>query len=297
MELGLVLAVLSAASFAVSNIFVRKGTVHSGEAFTSVILSVFVGMFLFTVLVGATSEWKALIGAPWVALVMLAIAGIMHFFAGRLLGYSAIRLLGANKASVFIKSQIFYPVIFGVMFLDESLSIPLIVGVVFIVIGATFVGSEKKSRGSTADSPALRAKGIMAALGGALFWGSSGVLIKPAVAQIGSPYAGALVSYTAATLVVAVLLLNAGQREKLITLAQRSAVLLATGGVFAALAQLLRFVALDLSPVSLVGPLQSTSTVFIVIFSFMMNRSQEVFTWKVVAGIAVTMLGAFMFSF
>ena len=237
-----------------------------------------------------TAEWEKLWSLSWQGFVQLGISGIIAFVFGRLLSYSCLRLIGANKASAILRTSLLYAVILGIVILKESLTSFLILGVLCIAIGVTLVSMEKEGR-----VPKIFRRGVLAGLGGAFFWGISGVLIKPAIEEIGSPYAAAFVSYAAASLVMAGMLFGKGHREQLTQLHRQSVIPLAIAGVFVTIAQLLRYVALGYSPVSVVEPLVNISGLFTFFFSFLLNRNIEVFTWKVFIGIVAVVAGTFLF--
>lgn len=58
------------------------------------------------------------------------------------------------------------------------------------------------------------------------------------------------------------------------------------------LANVFRFTALALAPVSIVIPLMRSSVVFIVGFNWLLNRELESFDRRVIGGIGVSMFGA-----
>jgi len=104
--------------------------------------------------------------------------------------------------------------------------------------------------------------------------------------------AGGLVSYTAATLVVAVLLVLAGGVRFMRDLDRVALKWFALSGIFVFLSQMFRYMALAVAPVSVVVPIQRLSVVFRTIFSWFMNRDHEVFTGMVLLGIALSLVGA-----
>jgi uncharacterized membrane protein len=67
----------------------------------------------------------------------------------------------------------------------------------------------------------------------------------------------------------------------------------AVSGMFVCVSQMLRYMALAVAPVTIVVPIQRLSVVFRVIFSWLINRDHEVLTGKVLAGIAISLVGAF----
>lgn len=290
MEVGLIFALLAATCFAGSHVFVRRGVHQAGESFSAVPISLFIGVFFFAVSLLFTWGWGRFWSLSWQGFVLLAAGGIIHFVAGRLLSYSCIRLIGANKAGAILRTVPFYAIVFSIIFLNESLTTFIILGVLCIVGGATLVTIEKEEKISK-----MQAKGILAGLGGAFCWGISPVLIKPAIMEIGSPFAAAFISYVAACLVIPGFLAHKGQRDQLIQIQRASLIPLIISGALVSIAQLFRYVALSYSPVSVVTPLMGTSVLFVFLFSFLLNREIEVFTWKVFTGMLATVVGAYLF--
>ncbi|MFC1929550.1 DMT family transporter [Chloroflexota bacterium] len=295
METGLFFALLAALTFGITNVLIRKGVYHAGETFTATLISILIGVGFFAFLVLVTEGWRDLIIFSWQDYLKLGIAGVIHLVLGRRFAFTCFRLIGANRASAILRSQMLYPVVLGIIILYEPLTIYLVLGFLCLVIGATLVSIEKKQKLPTDDNSKQLAKGIAAGLAGGLFWGISGVIVKPIVEQVGSPFAAAFVSYAGAVLVMASLLVTGSQREQLIHLNRDAIVALVAGGLFSAVAILLKYTALIHSPVSLVEPIIATSGIFVFLLSFLLNRSIEVMTWRVFLGILFATTGAFLF--
>lgn len=296
MERGLVFALLAAVSIAASTVYIRKVVSQTGEAFTGAAITVFTGVLFFTASIFLSGGWSKLWSISGKAFILLAAAGILHFAAGRLLAYTSLRLIGANKASAFVATMPFYALILGVIFLNESITTYLILGVSGIVGGASLVSFERKSvsEGKQKGAFGTEVKGIVAALGAAACWGTSPILIKPAVEEIGSPAVAAFVSYIAAAIVMALLLSRRQHRQQMRQLRFAGALVpLVISGIVISFSQLLRFTALGYSPASMVTPLMSTAGFFIYLFSFFVNRDIEVFTPKVISGMVIIAIGTF----
>lgn len=299
MEIGLVFAIIAAVIFGASDVLVRRGVFRTGESYTAVLMSLFIGVLLFSLMITVTAQWDTVRSISWRALGLLAGAGILHFVAGRSLYYASVRLIGANKASAITKTDILTSVILGIVILSESLTMPLVLGVLCIVPGVVLASMEKQGIGTeeTSETYGIQAKGVLNGLATGLCWGVSGILIKPAVREIGVPFIGAFVSYAVAFLVMASLLARKGRREQLFQLNRSSSILIAVAGVFSSTGQLLRFAALSSSPVSLVQPLAGTFVLYILLFSFLLNRNIEVFSLKVIIGMVLVVAGTFLLSF
>ncbi len=300
MEKGLVFALLASVSFAAQAAYVRKASSRTGESFTAVAMSVFMGILFFAALVFFSGEWSKLWSLSGQGFILLGAAGILHFIAGRLLSYNAYRLIGVNKTTALLRTTPFYTIIFGVLFLNELLTVSLILGVLFIVGGAVLVGTERKSVSQEKPSgfSGTEVKGILAALGGALCWGTSPVLVKPAVEEVGSPFVAAFVSYAAASIIMACLFFRRQHRQQMTQLRFFAALKpLVISGIFVSIAQLFVYTALSYSPASMVAALMGTSVLFVLLFSFLLNRNIEVFTLKIILGMAATVIGTFLIFF
>ena len=236
-----------------------------------------------------TEEWNKLWSLSWQGFILLGIAGITHFVLGRLLASNAVRLIGANRTSPLLQTSPFYAVTLGILFLHEPLTTFLIPGVLCLVAGATMVSIEKEGK-----VVKMQGKGILNVLGAALCWGTSGILVRPVIGEIGSSSDAVFISYIAAFIVVVGLLLRKEQRIQFVQLHRASLIPLIISGILSLLGQLLRYEALSYSPVSVVAPLTGTSVFFVFLLSFILNRNIEVFTWKILAGMVATAVGVFL---
>ncbi|OGO08027.1 MAG: hypothetical protein A2Y92_00720 [Chloroflexi bacterium RBG_13_57_8] len=296
MDTGLVLTIIAAVSFAAGIVLVRKTAGEAGESFSVTAVSIFTGIPFFTIAIFVSGDWGRFLEISWRALGLLAAAGIIHFIFGRLLGYNAFRLIGANRATVYTMTNRFYTVMFSALFLGEALTPNIVFGVLLMFGGAALITTEKKSATDTRKKLSREeVKGILYALGAALCWGITPVLIKLGVKEIGSSPEGAFVSYCAAAAVMGLLLINRPRRQALMQLPlKRSLLPMAVAAVFTAGGQLLYYTALGKSPASIVTPLLGIQILFIFLFSFFINRKIELFTPKVFIGMAATLAGTFL---
>lgn len=297
MEKGIVFAVLAAACFAGNAVYVRKAAYETGESLTPVLVQVFMGVPFFAVSLFFSGGWDRIWYVSWQAFILLGAAGVVHFIAGRLLAYNAYRLLGVNKSSAFLRTSPVYAVIFAVFFLNEHVTTFIILGTLSIIVGAALVSMERKTFMDKKHKGVSSAevKGIVSGLGGALCWGISPILIRAVAEEVGSPFVGGFISYVVASIVASFFLLRREHRQQMAQLRLGSALVpLLISGIFVSTAVLLFYTALTYSPAVMVVPLLGTIVFFIYIFSFLVNRKIEVFTPKVISGLVVTAIGAFL---
>lgn len=288
--IGPLLALFCGFSFALNNIFVRKGVYRSGESFSPVAISLFLGTVLFGLWLLISGEAVRLASLSWLGVGSLAGAGIIHFLVGRLFGFTGVRLIGSNRAVPIQTCFIIIAALMGVLFLGEPLSISLILALLLVAGGITLISTTGKSEAEKLNmSKDTLVKGILVSLAAAICWGVSPVLVKIGLKEVGSPVLATFVSGATATLVIGASLFHPRNSEKLSRLDRASLLPFILAATAISLAQISRYVALDYSPVSVVVPLTGTNSLFIYPLSFLINRQIEAFNMRVImGGIAVT---------
>ena len=287
---GPLFAILTAVAFAITQILVRRATYQSGESFTPLAVSMLVGTPLFILLVTFTGEWHAFISFTWQQYLLLTIAGLIHLMIARYLFFSSTRIIGANPTAAITRSSVVFSIILGVTFLDESVTGVQIVAALLIMFGAVLTTTE-----ISRNTLRISTRGLFMGLGTALCSAGSATLIRPVMQEVDEIYAATFVMYLAAFVVIFVLLaINSGQRRAVVAQDRSTFMMLSAGAVFLVAGHLFRFTALKYSPVSIVQPLVATIVIFVLMFSWIINRKIDVFSWRVIAGIAMVLAGVFM---
>ena len=142
------------------------------------------------------------------------------------------------------------------------------------------------------------AEGYLFALLSSTGYGISPILVRLALENRGlqASLAGGLISYVAAALAFALILLLPGQWRHVRALDRGAAKWFAVSGVSVSFAQMLRYMALALAPVSVVTPIQRLSIMFRFYFSRIINPQHELFGGRIVAATVVSLLGALALS-
>jgi len=288
MILGVIYALLSAACFAANRVSVRKGALV-GDVYIGTILTVFIGPFLigfYALLVGQLGMVTQFTPGGYASLI---IAGIIHFFAGRFLTYHAIHYLGANRVGVLSSLVPLWSIFLGVLVLNERLSVPLAIGI-FLILGGTFLASYKPVGGKPISRQDFL-RGLILAILGSVAYGTSPIFIKMGM-TVKAPVAAVLISYLSACVVVLLMLaVKPEVRQRMSELRGAGGGSFFVAGFTVALAQIFRYSALALIPVSLVSPLQYTNTLMTIGISFLLLREVESFTPQVLGGAALTFGG------
>ncbi len=292
--LGGWLALLSAATFAFSNVSARRAVI-TGSVIQGLAITVPIGVPLFFVAVFAAGSLDAIAGFSPVTIGFLCLAGILHFVAGRYCNYRAINAMGGNLSALVQQASLLFSLGLAIGLLGESLTPLRLVGIVLVVVGPAVM---LRRRGSGPQSPGSfqprYAEGCVFSLLSAVAYGVSPVLVRAAVRDVdlGVSLAGGLVSYGAAFVVLAPFLLRPAAWRHVRAMDSKTARWFTIAGVFVCASQMLRYMAFALVPVTVVAPLHRSSIVFRVLFGWVINRDHEVFGIRMVVGIMISLVGA-----
>jgi uncharacterized membrane protein len=244
------------------------------------------------------------------AIAYLAAAGVLHFVWGRYCNYRASKAMGANLVAPVQQSNMLVTLALAIWILGEHLTPLRIVGIGLVILGPalTYDRTRRKASGAIAGEPVEiekpkvfqpnYAEGYLFALLSSTGYGISPVLVRLALENKGleAGLAGGLISYTAAAIAFVLILLWPGQWRNVRALNPGAAKWFAISGVCVCFAQMLRYMALVLAPVSVVTPIQRTSLVFRFYFSRIINPQHEVFGGSIIAATVVSLAGALALS-
>ena len=289
---GSVFAVLTALAFAFTSIFARRAVIKVPDASVGVLITVPLGVLFCMVALILTGQIRSVASLSWQSNAWLSAAGILHYVVGRSLNYNCVQLVGANIANILRNVSALVAAILGVSLLGEPLSWELVIGVLLIVIGITLAGlNPQMFRDGQALFSNMSLKAFLFGFGTGVSWGITPILIKVGLGGSVSPFAGAFVSFLAATVVLSVSLLNPKRRAALVGIPGKAIGLFCTDGLLSSTANLLRYVALSIAPASVVHPLISVSPVFLLGLSFLFNRKLEVFSIPIIVGTGAVVIG------
>ena len=290
MEIGPLFAILTAAFFAITQILIRRATYQSEESFTPVAVSMLVGTPIFVVLVSISGEWKDFVSFTWQQYLLLGAAGMLHLIIARFLFFNSTRIIGANPTAAITRASVIFSVIFGVVLLGEKVTALQVVAAVMIMFGAVLTTTEISRR-----SLKISTSGLLMSLGTALCSSGSATLIRPVMEVTESIYAPTFIMYLFAfVILLGILIFRPRRRNYVMNQDAKSWLMLSVSAVVLVVAHLFRFTALQHSPVSIVQPLVATIVIFVLLFSWIINRRIDIFNWQVIAGIILVLAGVFL---
>ena len=306
--LGMIYALLAAASFGFNSASVRRGTI-TGTVTQVVALSMPLGLVTFAVVALAAGQIDRMDQLSRQSYALLASAGVLHFVFGRYCNYRSIQAMGANLSAPITQWNLLVSLTLAIVFLGERLDALKILGIVLMVAAPATVYGTQKVRGRTkaaaaparpvgaavAPKPEFQprlAEGYLFGVLSCLCYGASPALVRAGLEGSGLALAGGVVSYAAATAVVALMLLLPGAQRDIAAIDRRNVVWFVITGVTVCISQIFFYLAIAVAPVTVVIPLMRVTTLFSTLFSWLFNRAYESFELGLLAAIAISIVGA-----
>ena len=295
--LGSILALFSAMMFAGNVTTLRRG-VLSAPVYQAIAVTVPIGLPLFYIILIIFDCTYILFEMTLDSLFFFGLAGIIHLILGRYCNYKATQLLGATLSGPVTQLSVLVSVFFAFFVLEEIYTLELLLGILLIVIGPSIIlflgGVNSKTRSGVVM---YYKKGYFWGLLCALSFGISPYLVKVGLKDGGikESIVGAFVAYFFATILIfIVIFLSKKSFREVYALNNKGVFWFVVAGVFSSFAHLLRYMALGVAPISIVEPIQKTTVIFRVIFSWLMNRQHEIINFKVLFGIFLSIIGAYI---
>jgi uncharacterized membrane protein len=222
----------------------------------------------------------------------------LHFVLGRYCNFRASQAAGVNLTAPVVQLNSVVTLVLAVVVLREPCTMLQTIGAILMVGGSLLTQrSSDPSTTSKLNEPAFKprvAVGFFFALLAALAYGSSPIVVRQALQNVGplSGVAGASVAYAAATVAVTLGLVIPSLRRNVMAVTRENARWFVYSGIFVAAAHGFLYSALAVAPIMLVAPLLQLSLVFRFLFALLLNPHHEVFGVVVMLGTVVSILGA-----
>jgi drug/metabolite transporter (DMT)-like permease len=303
--LGVCLAALSAATFAFNNASARRG-VLTGSVLQALAVTVPIGVPIFLLAVLATGNLATLSGFSAGAIALLALAGVLHFVVGRYGNFRAAQAIGNNLSAPVIQLGLVVSLACAILVLKEVLTPLRILGIALLALGPVLMRNAELPEATAVGAPDAGlpkfvpryAEGYAFALVAAAVYGATPVLIRLGVVagDLGSGLVGGLISYAAAALAVALLLLWPGRLRHALAITPQSLKWFTYSGISVCIAQMFVYMAFTVAPVSVVMPVLQLHLALRFWLARVLNPQHELFGSRMLLATAVSLLGALAIS-
>jgi DME family drug/metabolite transporter len=176
---GELYAIASAFLWALSSTLVKSQTgkisiVLMGALRTIPALLIYWGILIFTGGCGAVFQLPI---RSWLFLLSATVLGLV---IGDLIYFEAMKYIGLSRALPLSTTYPFFTLVLALLFLDEQITWAIVGGAVLIVGGALLLAFPKRMRSvrQDTDGERLDVRGVALALGAAVCWGCSTVLLR-----------------------------------------------------------------------------------------------------------------------
>ena len=279
------IALTAALSYAISGIAAKRGLRYSTP----------VTVTLISVAIHATVLWIALLiirGVPavsWYVLFLFVLSGLIQPIL-RFLTYAGIHYVGAAAGTTLRGSHPLFSTSLAILFLGESLNLPIALGTVLIVAGIAIIswqGNQKQE--------SFRWWYLAYPLSAAFLAGVSHPLRRYTLNLANEPlYLAAVIGIVALPWLASATLLP-GKTQKPVW-DRRAMIPFVIAGTFETLGILLVIIALSVGNVVVVSPIVATSPLWIVFGSWLFLRDIERLTLRTIVGALCVVTGTIAIS-
>jgi drug/metabolite transporter (DMT)-like permease len=295
--LGLVCAVMSAVAFAANDTALRRGILFA-SVYKSIIVTVPIGFPVFLLAITLTNSWSSFRALDLAQFLFFGSAGIIHFIFGRYFGYKTIESLGATQAGPIVQLGLLISVFFAYHLFDEEITNIHIIAIFLIILAPMIILLGHEGDKFTRSGIEMKYKaGLFWGLSCAICYGISPLLVKSGFSNYSleiTILAGFISYISAIFFLILIMILTRVRIRDIIEMDKSALKWFTITGFMGSSAQLLRYIALGLIPISIVEPIHRTSVIFRVMFGFVINRNHEIINIRVLLGVALSIIGMYL---
>jgi len=302
--LGILLGLSSAVFFGINSIVARRGVLRVSSDYVAT-MSIFSGLLFFILVAGLTGDLYGIGGLHWKAYLFWALSGVIHFALGRTWAYRSLQLLGSNRSNIVTSLSPIATVALAMLLLKESVTPLEVLGIIFTLLGPILMllkeetTTAESSTKSVSHGKEVTARnmlfGVLYGAGAAVFWGSSSIFIKFGLQSGGSPVAGTLIAYAAASVAISPsFVIRADKRREIRGEGVKPLPMAILVGLTTSVAQLLRYLSFGFGSVIVVSLMLRTQPLWILLFAFIFNRQYESFSRWVLIGNGLLIAGTIL---
>jgi drug/metabolite transporter, DME family len=275
-----IFAILSSMGWAADSVLVRLG-VRRSNIFAAMLVS-----FLFS----STAVWIYILSTSTLdfrqspAMFYFLISGCLQPLFARALFYEGLTRIGVSRAGPLRGAEPLFAAAIAVSFLHERPSTPVYAGTILIVASVWIISWGDRERAN------WRLIDVAFPLGAGLVSAISQNLRKQGLKILPDPFI-ATATVTTTSLILLIGFIVTTKRTHLLSMGRQSFPFFATAACIAVSAQILNFVALGRSEVSVIIPLLNTTPLYTVLLSSLFLRGVERVTPRIIIGAVLMVAG------
>jgi drug/metabolite transporter, DME family len=286
---GVLLALLSALSFGLSQTLVRKNLHKSNFLHISLTVTI-MGNIVLWPLALAFTDLNTI--NPEV-LLLFTLAGLLAPGVARLFYFKGMETAGISANASIFSAYPLYTSIIATLLLGEVLTTENWIGLICIMVGVIFIG--RSINNGDAQTKNTTKRGLIVPILGSLAMACSQIVRKEGLNIYNEPLLGVAAGYTT-SLILYLLVLRFSRNTETPSFSLNDVRNFWKPGVGIATGWLLAFVALSQEMVSIVAPLLQTELLFILFFAYIFLRKQEKVSLKLAASAILIVVGVILVS-
>jgi uncharacterized membrane protein len=285
------LGLFAALLYAGHSFFVKFG-LRDTDPTSAALVSTVVNCVVLWGLVFLLVPLRAVGGGAWTTLLL---AGLIAPGLARIFLYTGIEKVGVSITSPIRSTFPFFSILPAVVLLKERFTVFVAIATVITAGGVILLSLSSPGAQQAPAQLQWRKKDLAYPLGAAMCYGVSNFFKKLGMNLMDSPLLAAAIVATAALLLF-LFLMPVTRRPGAFRTGRRGLAFCSLGGVSASLAQICMYAALKSGDLIIVGPLVSTTPLFILLLTFLFLRKSERVTFRMVTGVAAIVIGVVLLN-
>jgi drug/metabolite transporter (DMT)-like permease len=286
--LGVILALLAAATSAIAVVSVRRHS-EGASVFNMSLIITAVGLLFLWPLALTENRLNLLNLAGF---VFFAVSGVLSPGLVRLFYYKGMKTLGASVNSSVFAVYPLYALLPAVVLLNEVITVWNALGIAAIILGVIFVERCVSCRNGHGKA---RWKDFAVPVLGGLVLGAATIFRKLALDASSAPVLGVAIAYVFSLLPYLLMIAAYAPTRRDLSL-KKNFRLFWVAGIGQAVSWLLAFYALSVEQVSITTPLLAVEPLFVVAFAYFYLKKLEHISTKLFASAALTVIGVVLIT-
>lgn len=287
-----ILIITAALCWAIGASLYKKGLLTIGLVTLNFFRSIPVTIYAFLAL-SLLGKWSLLNELNTVIVVYIGISSLLVLAVGDTLYFIGLRSAGVATTVPIAYSYSIFVAIISTVFLRESLTAPILLGTVAVVLGVWLVASRA---GNDAKKQKIQKLGVLAALGTSLCWACGLTLFKVVLGKT-DPF---VLSFVRMLFLLPTLglftLLSSGTRSSFRNITRSSIFTVFLGGLIAlGVGDTFLYIGLEIAKASVVAPLSSTTPLFAAFIAILFLNERV--SKRVVVGTLLVTVGAILLTY
>ena len=275
-------ALVTAFSFGLTAVLVRKGLKESTAVTATLVISAVQVLVLSILLVFSPPSFG------WVAVGYFVVAGLLAATMGRTLNYMSIDRLGVPISTSLSGTNPLFTIIFASILIGEAVEVSTVVGTLLVVAGIALISGWGGENG-------VKKGDLVIPLAAASLYALSSIVRKTALTMLPEPVLGAVVG-ALASLVTYPVVLRLMNRQGDIKLTKGSLPYFAAAGVSNSVAWISMFIATQSGSVSVVSAIIGANPLFGLLLSALFLRDVDSITPRIIAGCLFIVAGVMVIT-